>query len=100
MARSEFLALRPTELISMARAHRRVFEAQQWRDAHLMACIVNSGFCRPKDDVKPEDFMPKKHQAKAPRRKRMTQKQRDLVAEKTRKVFDQLMKSASGPRTG
>lgn len=55
---AEFLKLRPVELAAMSRALYRKQEGFHWRDAAIMACIVNSGFSRPKEAVQPSDFMP------------------------------------------
>lgn len=80
----------------MSRRHAALKDEQQWRDAAFMACIVNSGFCRPKDGVKPSDFMPKpmvEPVEKRPRKKRMTAKQRTEVADGLRGVMRTLMKA-------
>ncbi len=88
----------------MAHLYRRVREEEHWRDATLMACIVNSGFSRPKDGVKPSDFMPQAPVAGSgrplPKHKRMTAKRREEVADGIRSLMARFTRSGAQANPG
>ncbi|HEV2463545.1 MAG TPA: hypothetical protein VGT04_07060 [Acidobacteriaceae bacterium] len=64
--------------------------------AQLTASVINFGFCRPKEPVRPESFMPSQwerlNEVGAPQRKRMTRKRREKVANDLRTVMAQYLK--------
>jgi hypothetical protein len=66
---------------------------EEFLAAQIASCVVNFGFCRPKEMVRPEQLMPSEWGKKGvagsavTRRPRMTRRRREKIADRLRAAF-------------
>ena len=89
LAQDDFLDLTPRQLDEIVRAWRLAKREQFAMLAALRADVINSGFFRPKEPVKPIDLMPREDlpAIEKPCRRRMTARLRREIASATRRMF-------------
>lgn len=96
----QFYALTPRQLDALLKRRERETAEREFLFGQLASCVVNFGFCQPKEPAKPSDFMPSQRHARprAARKRRSAAAGRQQIADGLREVMRAVMGQPGAPR--